>query len=151
MTVARHWERDEIFPLVWDYQAIRWLQDNVEGSPVVLEAHMDQYRWGGRIANYTGLPTILGWPWHQIQQRYGYREQVHERAAHVRLAYETTDIAIASDLLRHYDVAYVVVGELERLNYSADGLAKFEAMAESGMLSKVYENESTAIFRAEFP
>ncbi len=150
MTVAEHWERDEIFPLLWDYQAIRWLQENVEGSPVVLEAHMDQYRWGGRIANYTGLPTILGWPWHQIQQRHGYRQQVHERAAHVRLAYETTDTTIATELLRRYDVAYVVVGELERLNYPAEGLAKFGRMAESGMLTKVYENEGTAIFRTEF-
>ena len=151
MTVAEHWERDEIFPLVWDYQAIRWLQDNAEGSPVVLEAHMEQYRWGGRIANYTGLPTILGWPWHQIQQRFDYQQQVHERAAHVRLAYETADATIAAELLRRYGVAYVVVGELERLNYPAEGLAKFEAMAESGMLRKVYENEGTAIFRTEFP
>ena len=151
MAVAQHWEKEELFPLVWDYQAIRWLQDNVEGSPVVLEANMDQYRWGGRIANYTGLPTVLGWPWHQIQQRFGYRQQVHERAAHVRLAYETTDTAIATELLRGYGVAYVVVGELERLNYPAEGLAKFETMAESGMLRKVYENEGTIIFRTEFP
>ena len=151
MTVAAHWEREEIFPLLWDYQAIGWLQDNVEGSPVVLEAHMDQYRWGGRIANYTGLPTVIGWPWHQIQQRFGYRQQVHERAAHVRLIYETTDTAIAAEFLQRYGVTYVVMGELERLNYPPEGLAKFEAMAESGMLRKVYENEGTEIFRTQFP
>ena len=151
MAAAEHWERDELFPLGWDYQAIQWLQDNVEGSPVVLEAHMDQYRWGSRIANYTGLPTVIGWPWHQIQQRLGYREQIHERAAHVRLAYETTDAGTALDLLRRYDVSYVVVGELERLNYGQEGLEKFESMAGSGMLVKVYENERTAIFRTEFP
>ena len=151
MEVAEHWERNELFPLVWDYQAIRWLQDNVEGSPVVLEAHMDQYRWGGRIANYTGLPTVIGWPWHQTQQRFDYRQQIHERAARVRLIYESTDAGIALDLLQHYDVSYVVVGELERLNYDANGLEKFERMAESGRLVKVYENESTAIFRTEFP
>ena len=151
MTVAEHWERDGLFPLVWDYQAIRWLQDNVEGSPVVLEAHMDQYRWGGRITNYTGLPTVIGWPWHQTQQRFGYRQQIHERAAHVRLIYETTQAGAALDLLERYGVSYVVVGELERLNYDANGLEKFEKMAESGRLVKVYENESTAIFRTEFP
>ena len=65
------------------------MQDNVEGSPVVLEAHMEQYRWGGRFANYTGLPTILGWPWHQTQQRLAYGRQVGERADDVRLAYES--------------------------------------------------------------
>ncbi len=151
MVAAEHWERDELFPLAWDYRAIRWLQDNVESSPVVLEAHMDQYRWGGRIANYTGLPTVIGWPWHQIQQRFGYREQIHERAAHVRLAYETTDAGTALDLLRRYDVSYVVVGKLERLNYGREGLEKFERMAESGMLVKVYDNESTTIFRTGFP
>ncbi len=151
MAAAEHWELDERFPLVWDYHAIRWLQDNAEGSAVVLEAHMDQYRWGSRIAIYTGLPTVIGWPWHQIQQRFGYREQVGERARHVRLAYETADIATAVEVLRRYGVSYVVVGELERLNYPAEGLAKFEAMAESGTLRKVYQNEGTAIFQMEFP
>ena len=58
--------------LKWDYGAIRWLQDNVRGSPVVLEAHNEQYSWSSRISNYTGLPTVLGWPWHQIQQRMKY-------------------------------------------------------------------------------
>ena len=151
MAQAEHWERGEFFPLRWDYEAIRWLQDNVEGSPVVLEAHMEQYRWGGRIANYTGLPTVIGWPWHQVQQRFGYREQVDERAGHVRLAYETNDADVAVELMRRYGVSYVVVGELERLNYRAEGLAKFEKMEEAGLLSKVYANEKTAIFRIEFP
>ena len=117
MLRAAHWERGENFMLFHDYEAIRWLQDNVEGSPVVLEAHMEQYRWGGRVANYTGLPTILGWPWHQVQQRHAYRELVDERANDVRRAYETADIETAVELMRKYDVSYVVVGELERLNY----------------------------------
>ena len=151
MTVAEHWEREHIFPLRWDREAIRWLQDNVEGSPVVMEAHMEQYRWGGRIANYTGLPTILGWPWHQTQQRYDYREQIDDRAADIKRAYDTIDSGEALQLMNRYGVSYVVVGELERLNYRKAGLAKFEAMAESGILTKVYENEGTAIFRREFP
>ncbi len=151
MAQAEHWERGETFPLSWDYEAIRWLQDNVEGSPVVLEAHMEQYRWGGRFANYTGLPTIIGWPWHQVQQRFDYREQVEERAGHVHLAYETTDVGTAVELMRRYGVSYVVVGDLERLNYGDAGLAKFEEMEAAGLLSKAYANEKTAIFRFEFP
>jgi uncharacterized membrane protein len=112
---------------------------------------MEQYRWGGRISIYTGLPTILGWPWHQTQQRFAYREQVDERSSHVRRVYETTDADIAVGLMRRYGVSYVVVGDLERLNYGAAGLAKFERMEEEGLLSKVYANEKTAIFRTEFP
>ncbi len=151
MVDAQHWERDEIFPLRHDYEAIRWLQDNVEGSPVVLEAHMEQYRWGGRIANYTGLPTVLGWPWHQIQQRSNYGGLIDERADHVRLAYETTDVEMAVEIMRRYGVSYAVVGDLERLNYGEAGLGKFDDMAESGLMSRVYANEKTAIFRFELP
>lgn len=112
---------------------------------------MEQYRWGGRFANYTGLPTIIGWPWHQVQQRFDYREQVEERAGHVQLAYETTDVDTAVELMRRYGVSYVVVGELERLNYGEAGLAKFEEMEAAGLLSKAYANEKTSIFRTEFP
>ncbi len=151
MTVAEHWEREQLFPLKWDREAIIWLQDNVEGSPVVMEAHMEQYRWGGRIANYTGLPTILGWPWHQTQQRHGYRDQIDERAADIRRAYDTIDTGEAMEFMKRFGVSYVVVGELERLNYRESGLAKFEAMAESGLLTKVYENQGTAIYWREFP
>ena len=151
MAAAQHWERDEYFPLGWDLQAIRWLQENVEGSPVVLEAHMDQYRWGGRIANNTGLPTIIGWPWHQTQQRFDYRGQIEHRASDVRLAYESTDIGTKIEVLRKYNVSYVVLGDLEKLNYAPGGLAMFDDMAEEGKLRKVYENEGTTIFRVELP
>ena len=151
MAEAEHRERDQLFPLKWDQEAIRWLQDNSEGSPVVMEAHMEQYRWGGRIAIYTGMPTVLGWPWHQIQQRFDYRGQIGERAADIKLAYETPDIGAATDVMDRYGVSYVVVGELERLNYTGEGLAKFETMSKSGLLTKVYENEGTTIFRRGFP
>ena len=151
MSVAEHWERDELFPLSWDLEAIRWLQDNVSGSPVVMEAHMEQYRWGGRIANYTGLPTIIGWPWHQTQQRLDYRHQIDERARDVRRGYETTDIDAAVNVMQRYDVSYVVVGDLERLNYGEFGLAKFYEMEDRGLISRVFENKGTKIFRVEFP
>ena len=151
MANAQHWEHDQPIQLAWDREAIRWLEDNVEGTPVVLEAHMDQYRWGGRIANYTGLPTVIGWPWHQIQQRFDYGYQIAERARDVRQAYKTRDIDTAREVLRRYDVSYIVVGDLERLNYGEVGLEKFDRMAEDGLISKVYENEGTKIFRVEFP
>lgn len=151
MTAAEYWERDTVFPLAGDYGAIRWLQDNAAGSPAVLEAHLEQYSWGSRIAIYTGLPTILGWPWHQIQQRFAYIRQVDLRARDVHRAYETVDRGVAMDVMRRYGVAYVVVGELERQTYPAAGLAKFEAMAEAGTLSKVYDNGKTAIFQRKFP
>ena len=54
-----------------DYAAIQWIQRNIEGSPVMMEAtDGTAYRSiGSRIAMYTGLPTVVAWDWHQRQQR----------------------------------------------------------------------------------
>ncbi len=145
MAAASHQERGQSIELKWDLEAIEWLQDNVKGSPVVLEAHLEQYRWGARIASYTGLPTVLGWPWHQTQQRMAYSSTVQERAGDVREMYETTDVGRALELLRQYRVKYVVVGDLERIIYAADGLRKFQNLGQ-----KVFENQGTAIYKARW-
>ncbi len=146
MARAVHWEKDVSFELKWDQEAIIWLRSNVQGSPVVLEAHTEQYRWGARFANYTGLPTVIGWPWHQIQQRGDYSFAVRQRAADVREAYSTLDHNRALELLSTYDVRYIVVGDLERIWYPQPGLDKFQAMVDQGLLRMAYRNEGTAIY-----
>ncbi len=149
MEQAVHWEREQPIELKWDREAINWLQDNVEGSPVILEAHTEQYRWGGRMANYTGLPTVLGWPWHQIQQRGPYSTEVHTRARDIQNIYMTDDLAEAKALLDGYGVRYVVVGDLEQIFYPGEGLGKFDIMAQLGAAAKVFDNGHTAIYRID--
>ena len=146
MEQAVHLEQGQPIELKGDREAIRWLQDNVAGSPVVLEAHTEQYHWGGRIATYTGLPTVLGWPWHQIQQRGIYSHEIRFRARQVRELYETEDLEPARLLLGQYDVKYVVVGELERIYYPGAGLAKFDRMVEQGAAVRVFDNGPVTIY-----
>ena len=133
--------------LKWDLEAIQWLQDNVIGSPVVLEAHNAQYNWSGRISTYTGLPTVIGWPWHQIQQRMPYRNTVERRAREVGEIYNTTDLGRAESLLREYEVKYIVVGELERAYYSPAGVQKFADMAAAGLILPVWDNDGVVIYQ----
>ena len=147
MARAVHWEQEQPIALRWDLEAIEWLQDNVEGSPVVLEAHGDQYRWNGRIAKYTGLPTVLGWPWHQVQQRMDYERTVRQRAVDVQVLYDTGDLVHAKELLDRYEVTYIVVGELERIYYSDAGLRKFQDLSKAGYMRPVYENEQVVIYQ----
>ena len=110
-----------------DFEGIRWLRDNVQGSPVVLEANTPTYRWGGRVSIHTGLPSVVGWKWHQEQQRWGYRDMVQPRIRDVDRIYSTSDVSQAVSLLNRYDVKYVYLGQVEKLYYPADGIAKFEA------------------------
>ncbi len=147
MSRTVHSEEGRLISLRWDLDAIRWLQDNVEGSPVILEAHHDQYHWTSRIANYTGLPTVLGWPWHQIQQRMRYNDVVRQRAFDVTEIYSTTRTDRAMELLRQYEVKYVVLGELERAHYPDHGIRKFDQMAGQGWLEEAYRNEGVTIYR----
>ncbi len=164
MEVAPHGEyadpRDQTtsvwFNLSGDYELIHWMQDNVQGSPTVIEAQLSEYRWGSRISIYTGLPTILGWNFHQRQQRNInlLNNMVWNRANNVEAFYTTTDIQAAWDLIRFYKAEYVVVATLERIQYrdfrtDADGtfhqhqslgIAKFDEMVQMGLLEVVYEN-----------
>ena len=159
MTEAVHWElsgewnggQQTPIELRWDREAIRWLQDNAAGTPVVLEAHMDQYRWGGRISTYTGLPTVIGWPWHQIQQRSPHTWAIHQRAADVAAIYSSVGSGRAVELLRLYDVSYVVVGQLERALYPPEGLAKFDALAGQGLAAPVFANAGTTVYQLFLP
>ena len=147
MAQADHQEEGRSLHLKWDLEAIRWLQDNVEGSPVILEAHHHQYHWTSRVADYTGLPTVLGWPWHQIQQRTPYAYAIQERSRDIREIYSTADVGRAQELLTKYDIEYIVVGELEQAHYPAAGLDKFEQMVGKGLVFPEFRNQGVNIYR----
>jgi len=125
------------------------MQDNLSGTPVILEGYRDKaYRWGSRYSIHTGLPTVIGWDWHQKQQRAGIGGGVVDtRVADVREMYDSTDMDRAWALLNQYGVEYVIVGEMERAYYAADGVAKFDRMVTAGRLAVVYENPGVTIYR----
>lgn len=95
---------------------------------------------------YTGLPTVLGWPWHQVQQRNDW-DAVRERARDVETMYNSVHGPVALGLLDKYGVAYIVVGDLERIYYDSNGINKFERMASRGEINLVFENKGTLIYK----
>lgn len=145
MAYARYWDAEEM-DLSQDYRAIRWLQDNVPASPVIVEGHAPEYRWGSRYTIYTGLPSVVGWNWHQRQQRTLTPDSwVFNRVAEVDDFYNTTDLSLARKFLEKYDVRYIIVGQMEAIYYSADGLLKFER--QNGQLWRsVYSDAKTVIY-----
>ncbi|MGQ9598100.1 MAG: DUF2298 domain-containing protein [Anaerolineae bacterium] len=149
MTTARYSDPNgHEYELKWDLEGIRWMLDNVVGSPVILEGHTPEYRWGGRYSINTGLPAVLGWNWHQRQQRAaGNEQEVWKRAEDVAQIYNTPVPDVAESLLRQYEVEYVVVGPLEETYYEPAGLDKFERMVRQGELQVVFRNEEVTIYR----
>ena len=142
--------RDPNGPIIlrWDWAAIQWLRDNVDGSPVIAEGSTEpaRYLWGNRVSIYTGLPTIIGWNWHQIQQRFGEQEVIGRRLDHLTTLYTTTDESTAMRVIDRYDVEYIYVGELERFYYPEEGLAKFNRMEDRGV-KRVYNNPKVSIYQ----
>jgi len=131
-----------------EYNALRWLQERVAGSPVVLEAQLPEYRFGSRVSIYTGLPTVLGWNWHERQQRWGYQQLLDDRLRDVKTMFDSTDQAQTLSLLRRYNVRLIYVGGMERANYSATGLAKFDAMVGRD-LSIGYRADGVSIYEVK--
>jgi uncharacterized membrane protein len=112
-----------------DYRAIRWAQDNIQGSPVIVEANSGElYHWFSRFTIYTGLPSVLGWEWHQVQQRALLPStRVHERLEEIATFYLTSDTNEAMAFLTKYNVRYIIFGQLEQVVYAGPGLMKFGA------------------------
>ena len=148
MLQAEYVDLNTTIDLSQDYQAIRWMQDNIEGSPVIVEANQVEYHWATRYTVYTGLPGVVGWNWHQRQQRnLTPHEWVYNRVDDVNTFYDTTDLGFTRDFLEKYNVQYIVLGQLERAKYLPEGIEKFE-VAEGILWKTVYHDQETTIYQA---
>ncbi len=137
----------DLMDLNQDHQVIRWLQDNVEGSPVIVEANSrNLYRWYTRYTIYTGLPGVVGWEWHQQQQRaLNPGDWVTQRVYEIDNFYQTLDMSEMRQFLQRYDVHYIIVGQLERTTYAGPGLDKFEDF-DGTLWQEVYRYKDTVVY-----
>jgi uncharacterized membrane protein len=126
-----------------DGGAVRWLNENVSGSPVVLEASGDSFTDFGRVSMATGLPTILGWSAHEGLWR-GSMGVPDRRARAVALVYESGNVERTLEILREYGVRFIVVGDLERRKFPNLDEAKL-----LGLGGVVFEAGGTRIIRVE--
>ncbi|MCH8901190.1 MAG: hypothetical protein IIC88_02720, partial [Chloroflexi bacterium] len=147
METAVYGYQGQTIEMKYDYDAILWLRDNVAGSPVIIEgiATGPYVSTRSRISINTGLPTVLGWDFHQIQQRGKFASGVAERSQDIATFYSTTDPAEAERILVKYGISYVIVGQLERFFYPVEGIAKFDSL-NGRSLELVYSNSQTAIY-----
>jgi uncharacterized membrane protein len=129
-----------------DYEAIQWLDENVNGSHVILEAPGVAMEYTSQASALTGLPTLLGWAGWEVMWRDSW-DIIDERTKASDAIYGEPGGEEAGDLLRKYDVEYVYVGALEKARYGAEDLSKFAAYPERYVL--VYENDGVAIYQVK--
>jgi uncharacterized membrane protein len=124
-----------------DYYVVRWLNEHVSGQEVVLEASGNDFSNYNIISMATGLPTILGWSGHEWLWRGG-AEIPTQRAAEVQNIYESPEDTVTKSLIQKYNVAYIVIGSLER--------DKFKNIKEDKLLklgTAVFYTPTTKIIR----
>ena len=151
MQTSSYYDMGVVIPFGEDYAAIRWMQDNIQGSPVIVEGQAYEYRWGNRYTIYTGLPSVVGWNYHQRQQRTILQtNEVQNRVNAVDKFYMTDDLDYVRSFLKKYEVSYIVVGRLEQAFYPGGGLGKFTAQ-EGILWDEVYRNGETVIYQVRLP
>jgi len=126
-----------------DYTAAQWLNATVPDAPVILEASGGSYSYFGRVAAQTGLPTVLGWDFHELQWR-GTYDEPGKRKPEIEKLYQTLDIKEAQALLDKWNVSYVYVGRQEREAYhlTQPQIDKFDIF-----MDRVYDHDGVRIYR----
>jgi YYY domain-containing protein len=126
-----------------DYDAIEWLKANVADQPIVLQATGGSYSDAGWIAAATGLPTVLGWGFHELQWR-GTYDEPGKREPVIQQIYQSGDVQTVRKLLDEWQIEYVYIGPVERDRYklSPPQIDKF-----GRFMGKVYDRAGVVIYR----
>ena len=118
-----------------DLQMYQWINQNVPGTPALLEATGKPYESEpfSRVVMHTGLPILLGWEYH-VSQRGVDAKDLDDRRRAVRDVYTTVDATAARKLLERYKIELVYVGDRERQAFPGRGLLKFEVARDDFVL-----------------
>ncbi|MBV9232213.1 MAG: hypothetical protein JOZ18_23085, partial [Chloroflexi bacterium] len=131
-----------------DYAAIRWLNANVQGDPVIIEAIDKDYSSYGRISAFTGLPAPMGWVGHEYQWRVNWLNRGNDsaeferRSADLDLIYTNTNAEVVLATMAHYQAQYLYVGPLEYQKYPNGHLQRF-----GDFMQVVYNANGVTIYK----
>lgn len=126
--------------------AFEWLWTQPLGA--LAEAVGGSYSGFGRVATHSGMPNVLGWPFHEVQWRGSAAEQ-GSREADIQRLYCTQDWNEAAALIEQYQIEYIVIGAPEINQYQPGDACRAgldELKFQQNMLL-VFENPNIRIYR----
>ena len=166
MTYLQHCRPPDIYPttdsdpnavpfcnydVTHDYAALRWINEHIQGDPVIVEAANvtnEDYSLYALVSSFTGLPTIMGWPGHEVQWRANWLKNpvssgsFNQRLSDINAIYTNPNPQVVLNLMRKYNATYLYVGTLERLQYGQANVARF-----ASFMQTVYASEDIAIYK----
>jgi hypothetical protein len=141
-----------------DYEAIKWINQNIRGTPRILEVPGRSYQYTSRISIFTGLPTVLGMDFHMSLMLSVDWPHIVAQSKDADTIYNTTNNEEALKLIKKYNINYIYIGELEKnytgihtgqgleqKEYTKDGLEKFNQHPEN--YQKIYDNNNVQIYK----
>jgi YYY domain-containing protein len=119
-----------------DAGAVAYLR-TLSGNEILVEAENGDYSYYSRVSSFTGIPAIIGQPFHEFMWRGDETGWFTARKADIRDIYETPDLTVP--LMKKYNATLLYVGDAERERYIVD-------LPGTG-LTKVYSADKTDIYR----
>jgi YYY domain-containing protein len=118
-----------------DAAAIAFLRE-LPGEEILIEAEGGDYTYYSRVSSFSGIPAIIGMPFHEYMWR-GDEGRIGERSADVRAIYEQPSRTV--ELARAYNATLLYVGESERDRYRVS--------LPTEALELIYEADGVQIYR----
>ncbi len=119
-----------------DAGAVAYLR-TLPGNEILVEAEKGDYSYYSRVSSFTGIPAVIGQPFHEFMWRGDDTGWYSARPADIRAIYEQPEKTIP--LMKKYNATLLYVGDLERDRYSVN-------VPDAG-LTEVYSAGGTNIYR----
>jgi YYY domain-containing protein len=100
-----------------DAAAVQYLR-SLPVNFCIVEAENGDYTYYSRISSFTGIPAIVGMPFHEYMWRGDNGNWFGQRVSDIRTIYEQPDRTIP--LMNKYNCTFLVVGDSERERYHVD-------------------------------
>jgi YYY domain-containing protein len=119
-----------------DASAVAYLRA-LPGDLRIVEAEGGDYTYYSRISSFTGIPTIIGMPFHEFMWRGDQTGWYSERISDTKAIYEQPDQA--RSLMQKYNTTLMIVGEPEQNRYRVN-------ISPSGF-DLIFSQDRTEIYR----
>ncbi len=107
------------------------------GDERIVEAEEGDYSYYSRISSFTGIPTIIGQPFHEFMWRGVDTSWLSIREDDVKAIYEQSNETV--QLMKKYNATLLYVGDPEREQYNV-------SLPQTGLVN-IYSADNTDIYR----